>query len=88
MTDATINGTGSLRYRATKVGKDTVLAQIIGLVQSAQSSKAPVQRMADKISGIFVPIVVLIAVWSCALWFAFGRNHAWCMRWWLRFRCC
>ena len=72
VTGATINGTGSLRYRATKVGKDTVLAQIIGLVQSAQSSKAPVQRLADKISGIFVPIVVLIAVWSCALWFAFG----------------
>ena len=72
VTGATINGTGSLRYRATKVGKDMVLAQIIGLVQSAQSSKAPVQRMADKISGIFVPIVVLIAVWSCALWFAFG----------------
>ena len=46
--------------------QDTVLAQIIGLVQSAQSSKAPVQRMADKISGIFVPIVVLISVWSCA----------------------
>lgn len=72
VTGATINGTGSLRYRATKVGKDMVLAQIIGLVQSAQSSKAPVQRMVDKISGIFVPIVVLIAVWSCALWFAFG----------------
>ena len=72
VTGATINGTGSVRYRATKVGKDTVLSQIIGLVQSAQSSKAPVQRMADKISGIFVPIVVLIAVWSCALWFAFG----------------
>ena len=72
VTGATINGTGSLRYRATKVGKDTVLSQIIGLVQSAQSSKAPVQRMADKISGIFVPIVVLISVWSCALWFAFG----------------
>lgn len=72
VTGATINGTGSLRYRATKVGKDTVLAQIIGLVQSAQSSKAPVQRLADKISGIFVPIVALIAVWSCALWFAFG----------------
>ena len=72
VTGATINGTGSLRYRATKVGKDTVLAQIIGLVQSAQSSKAPVQRMADKISGFFVPIVVLISVWSCALWFAFG----------------
>ena len=72
VTGATINGTGSVRYRATKVGKDTVLSQIIGLVQSAQSSKAPVQRLADKISGIFVPIVVLIAVWSCALWFAFG----------------
>ncbi len=72
VTGATINGTGSLRYRATKVGKDTVLAQIIGLVQSAQSSKAPVQRLVDRISGIFVPIVVLIAVWSCALWFAFG----------------
>mgnify|MGYP000087312698 FL=1 len=88
VTGATINGTGSLRYRATKVGKDTVLAQIIGLVQSAQSSKAPVQRMADKISGIFVPIVVLIAVWSRACGLRLGRNHAWCMRWWLRFRCC
>ena len=67
-----INGGGSLRYRATKVGKDTVLAQIIGMVAAAQSSKAPVQRLADRISGIFVPAVVLIAVWSCALWFAFG----------------
>jgi len=72
VTGATINGGGSLRYRATKVGKDTVLAQIIGMVAAAQSSKAPVQRLADRISGIFVPAVVLIAVWSCALWFAFG----------------
>ena len=72
VTGATINGGGSLRYRATKVGKDTVLAQIIGMVASAQSSKAPVQRLADRISGVFVPAVVLIAVWSCALWFAFG----------------
>ena len=72
VTGATINGGGSLRYRATKVGKDTVLAQIIGMVRAAQSSKAPVQRLADRISGIFVPAVVLIAVWSCALWFAFG----------------
>lgn len=72
VTGATINGGGSLRYRATKVGKDTVLAQIIGMVAAAQSSKAPVQRLADRISGIFVPIVVLVAVWSCALWFAFG----------------
>ncbi|WP_432304006.1 copper-translocating P-type ATPase, partial [Bifidobacterium adolescentis] len=74
VTGATINGGGSLRYRATKVGKDTVLAQIIGMVASAQSSKAPVQRLADRISGIFVPIVVLVAVWSCALWFAFGPD--------------
>lgn len=72
VTGATINGGGSLRYRATKVGKDTVLAQIIGMVAAAQSSKAPVQRLADRISGVFVPAVVLIAVWSCALWFAFG----------------
>ncbi len=59
-------------HRATKVGKDTMLAQIIGMVAAAQSSKAPVQRLADRISGVFVPAVVLIAVWSCALWFAFG----------------
>lgn len=72
VTGVTINGGGSLRYRATKVGKDTVLAQIIGMVAAAQSSKAPVQRLADRISGVFVPAVVLIAVWSCALWFAFG----------------
>ena len=74
VTGATINGGGSLRYRATKVGKDTVLAQIIGMVAAAQSSKAPVQRLADRISGIFVPIVVLVAIWSCALWFAFGPD--------------
>ena len=74
VTGVTINGGGSLRYRATKVGKDTVLAQIIGMVAAAQSSKAPVQRLADRISGIFVPIVVLVAVWSCALWFAFGPD--------------
>ena len=72
VTGATINGAGALRYRATKVGKDTVLAQIVSLVKTAQSSKAPVQRLADRISSVFVPAVVLIAVWSCALWFAFG----------------
>ena len=74
VTGATINGGGSLRYRATKVGKDTVLAQIIGMVRAAQSSKAPVQRLADRISGVFVPAVVLVAVWSCVLWFAFGPD--------------
>ena len=59
---ATINKFGSFKFKATKIGKDTVLSQIIKLVEDAQGSKAPVQRLADKISGIFVPIVVGVAV--------------------------
>jgi len=59
---ATINKYGTFKFEATKVGKDTVLSQIIKLVEDAQGSKAPVQRLADKISGIFVPVVVAIAV--------------------------
>lgn len=59
---ATVNEFGSFKFRATKIGKDTVLSQIIGLVEDAQGSKAPVQRLADKISGVFVPTVVVIAV--------------------------
>ncbi|TCS69426.1 heavy metal translocating P-type ATPase [Effusibacillus lacus] len=59
---ATINKHGSFRFRATKVGKDTALAQIIRLVDEAQGSKAPIQRLADKIAGIFVPVVMGIAV--------------------------
>jgi P-type Cu+ transporter len=58
---ATINKFGSFKFKATNIGKDTVLSQIIKLVEDAQGSKAPVQRLADKISGIFVPIVVVIA---------------------------
>ncbi len=58
---ATINKFGSFRFEATKIGKDTVLSQIIKLVEDAQGSKAPVQRLADKISGIFVPVVIGIA---------------------------
>lgn len=74
VTGATVNGTGTFRYRATRIGADTVLAQIVNLVKTAQSSKAPVQRLADRVSAIFVPAVVLIAVWACALWWAFGSE--------------
>ncbi|MCR8657003.1 heavy metal translocating P-type ATPase [Paenibacillus endoradicis] len=66
---ATINKNGMLRIRATKVGKDTALAQIIKVVEEAQGSKAPIQRVADVISGIFVPIVVGIAVVAFLVWY-------------------
>lgn len=68
---ATMNKNGSLRFQATKVGKDTALAQIIKVVEEAQGSKAPIQRVADVISGIFVPIVVAIAVVAFAIWYFF-----------------
>ncbi|MAH43048.1 copper-translocating P-type ATPase [archaeon] len=66
---ATINKNGSLRVKATKIGKDMVLNQIIKLVEEAQGSKAPIQRLADKVSGIFVPAVIVIALVSFAVWF-------------------
>jgi Cu+-exporting ATPase len=66
---ATINKNGFLKIKATKVGKDTALAQIIKVVEEAQGSKAPIQRVADQISGIFVPIVVGIAVITFLVWF-------------------
>ena len=65
---ATMNKLGSLKFRATKVGKDTALAQIVKLVEDAQGSKAPVQRFADRISAIFVPAVVTIAVATFFVW--------------------
>ncbi|MFC5773209.1 heavy metal translocating P-type ATPase [Ectobacillus antri] len=68
---ATINKNGFLRIKATKVGRDTALAQIIKVVEDAQGSKAPIQRLADQISGIFVPIVVGIAVLTFLVWFFF-----------------
>ncbi|MFJ7067804.1 heavy metal translocating P-type ATPase [Streptomyces sp. NPDC101115] len=71
---ATVNTTGSLRVRATKVGSDTMLAQIIRLVRAAQASKAPIQRLADAISAYFVPVVIAIAVATFALWYTVGPS--------------
>lgn len=65
---ATVNGTGTMRVRATKVGKDTVLAQIIRIVEEAQGSKAPIQRIADVISSVFVPIVIGLALLTFLAW--------------------
>ncbi|MHA3772421.1 heavy metal translocating P-type ATPase [Verrucomicrobiota bacterium sgz303538] len=66
---ATLNKTGSFRLRATKVGKDTVLQQIVHLVQQAQGSKAPIQRLADVVAGYFVPVVICIAIATFVVWF-------------------
>lgn len=66
---ATLNKTGSFQFKATKIGKDTVLAQIIQLVQEAQGSKAPIQRYADIIASYFVPIVIVIAIITFVVWY-------------------
>jgi P-type Cu+ transporter len=68
----TINGSGSFRFEATKVGRDTALSQIVRLVQDAQAAKAPIQRLADRISGVFVPIVVSIAIAAFVVWYNVG----------------
>jgi len=73
---ATMNKTGSFKFKATKIGKDTALAQIIQMVKQAQGSKAPVQRLADKIAGIFVPIVIGIAAATFIVWFFAGPEPA------------
>ncbi|MFC1991423.1 heavy metal translocating P-type ATPase [Chloroflexota bacterium] len=71
---ATINKTGSFRFETTKVGKDTALAQIIKLVEEAQGSKAPIQRLADIISAYFVPVVIVIATITFILWYIWGPS--------------
>jgi P-type Cu+ transporter len=68
LTGATVNGTGALLMRATRVGRDTVLAQIVRMVAEAQRSRAPIQALADKVSGWFVPAVVLVAVITFVVW--------------------
>lgn len=72
----TLNQTGSIEMRVDKVGEDTMLARIIKLVQDAQGSKAPAQKLADKISSIFVPIVIAIAVISFAIWMIWGPGFS------------
>jgi len=69
---ATFNKSGTFLYKATKIGSDTMLAQIIKLVEEAQGSKAPIQRIADLISSYFVPIVIMLALLTFAVWYVFG----------------
>lgn len=73
---ATLNTSGSLLIRATKVGKDTTLAQIVRMVERAQGSKAPVQKLADKVSAVFVPVVILIALATFGAWYVKGSGFA------------
>lgn len=70
----TINGKGSVTVRVTKIGKDTVLAKVIRLVEEAQFTKAPVQRLADKVAGIFVPVVILISIAAFFVWYFLGPD--------------
>ena len=72
VTGASINKNGSIKFRAEKVGSDTALAQIVKLVEDAQGTKAPIAKLADTVSGYFVPIVMTIAVVSALLWWIFG----------------
>ncbi len=71
---ATLNKSGYFKFRATKVGQETALAQIVRLVEAAQGSKAPIQRLADKIAGVFVPAVLGIALVTFLIWFFFGQQ--------------
>ena len=73
---ATHNENGTFTFRATKVGKDTTLAQIINLVNQASNSRAPIARLADKVSGVFVPIVIGIAVLTLGIWWLVNRDFA------------
>src|SRR2546430_13126506 len=69
---ATLNTTGSVTFRATRVGKDSALGQIVQLVEDAQATKAPIQRLADRVAGVFVPIVIALAIAAFVGWFDFG----------------
>jgi Cu+-exporting ATPase len=68
----TLNTTGSITFRATRVGKETVLGQIVQLVEDAQATKAPIQKLADRVAGVFVPIVIVLAIAAFVVWFDLG----------------
>jgi len=74
VTGATLNGSGSFRFRATRVGEETVLSQIIRMVRRAQGSKAPIQRLADTIASVFVPAVIVIALVTLGVWLTAGQS--------------
>lgn len=76
VTGATVNGSGSLVMEATRVGADTLLAQIVKMVSQAQRSRAPIQKLADTVSSYFVPAVVIIAIITAAVWYLFGPDPA------------
>lgn len=71
---ASVNKTGYFKFKATKIGEDTTLAQIVKLVEEASSSKAPISKLADKISGIFVPVVIFISIITFIIWLIIGRE--------------
>ncbi len=73
---ATVNTTGAIMVEATRVGRDTALAQIVRLVEDAQGSRAPVQRLADRIAGVFVPVVIAVAIAAFVIWFDLGPAPA------------
>ena len=76
VTGGTVNGTGSLTFRATRVGRDTTLAQIIRMVEEAQGARLPIQSLVNRITAVFVPVVIGIAALTVAVWLAFGPEPA------------
>lgn len=76
VTAATINKTGAFRFRATKIGDDTTLSQIIALMEEASASKAPISKLADKVAGIFVPVVISIAILATVIWLLLGQTFS------------
>ena len=71
---ASINKTGSFQFQATKVGEDTTLSQIVQLVEEAQGTKAPIAKLADQVSAIFVPVVMSLAILAGLAWLIFGHS--------------